>query len=45
MEQVGWDGRSRPAAERRGSTIAEWPEVLEPLSDTFLGEAYLGPWN
>lgn len=45
MEQVGWDGRPRSVAERSAAHTAEWPEELEPRSDTFLGEAYLGPWN
>jgi len=42
MEQVGWDGRPRPAELRRKVT-KPWPEVLEPLSDTYADHAYLGP--
>ena len=45
MEQVGWDGRPRPASERRRIDPANWPETLEAQSDTCLGEAFLGPWN
>ncbi len=45
MEQVGWDGRPRPAALRRQVDPGNWPEVLEPLSDTYRGEPYLGPWG
>ena len=49
IEQVGWDGRPRPAASRRrienAGDPAHWPENLEAQSDTYLGEAYLGPWN
>jgi catechol 2,3-dioxygenase-like lactoylglutathione lyase family enzyme len=45
MEQVGWDGRTRSAAERREVDPRHWPEALEPLSDTFGGEPYLGPWG
>ena len=44
MEQVGWDGRPRPKEQRRIQTNGEWPETLEPLSDTYQGEPYLGPW-
>ena len=43
MEQVGWEGRPRPWEERRRVVPGEWPEVLEPLSDTYDGEPFLGP--
>jgi hypothetical protein len=42
MEQVGWDGKVRPAAERR-AVPAVWPETLEPLSDTYVDQVYQGP--
>lgn len=42
MEQVGWDGRPRPASERR-KTMDPWPEALEPMSDVYGGEAFMGP--
>ncbi len=45
MEQVGWDGRPRPAAQRLKVDNANWPDTIEAQSDTYLGEAYLGPWN
>ena len=45
MEQVGWDGRPRKAAERRHVDPANWPDALEPLPDTFKGEPLLGPWG
>ena len=45
MEQVGWDGRVRPKSERRQVDPNHWPEALEPLSDTFKGEPFLGPWG
>ncbi|MBL8385218.1 MAG: VOC family protein [Burkholderiales bacterium] len=45
MEQVGWDGRPRPAASRRPIDNDHWPDVIDADTDTFLGEAYLGPWN
>ena len=46
MEQIGWDGRCRSPQERRqiaASSWQEWPETLEPLSDSFMGEQLLGP--
>jgi catechol 2,3-dioxygenase-like lactoylglutathione lyase family enzyme len=44
MEQIGWDGRPRPTAQRRKVDNNAWPETLEPMSDSFRGEPYLGPW-
>jgi catechol 2,3-dioxygenase-like lactoylglutathione lyase family enzyme len=42
MEQVGWDGRVRTREQRR--TIVEpWPETLEPLSDTYVDQTFMGP--
>jgi catechol 2,3-dioxygenase-like lactoylglutathione lyase family enzyme len=43
MEQVGWDGRTRPQAERRKVEPGMWPEALPPLSDTYGGETFWGP--
>jgi len=42
MEQVGWDGKARPAEQRR-PTQAEWPEALDPLSDTYVDQVFQGP--
>jgi catechol 2,3-dioxygenase-like lactoylglutathione lyase family enzyme len=42
MEQIGWDGRVRPASERRLAN-GEWPEALEPLSDTYVDQVFQGP--
>jgi catechol 2,3-dioxygenase-like lactoylglutathione lyase family enzyme len=42
MEQVGWDGRARPASERR-RVGPVWPETLEPLSDTYVDQVFQGP--
>jgi catechol 2,3-dioxygenase-like lactoylglutathione lyase family enzyme len=44
MEQVGWDGRVRPASQRR-PVLADWPETLEPLSDTYADQVFQGPWG
>lgn len=30
MEQIGWDGKPRPAPQRPRPTKGEWPEFLEP---------------
>jgi catechol 2,3-dioxygenase-like lactoylglutathione lyase family enzyme len=42
MEQVGWDGRVRPAGERR-KVNGNWPEAIEPLSDTYVDQVFQGP--
>jgi len=42
MEQVGWDGKPRPQELRRPVQGA-WPEVLEPLSDTYVDQTFQGP--
>ncbi len=42
MEQVGWDGRARPASQRR-SVSKTWPETLDPLSDTYVDQVFQGP--
>jgi catechol 2,3-dioxygenase-like lactoylglutathione lyase family enzyme len=42
MEQVGWDGRVRPQSMRR-QVARDWPEVLEPLSDTYVDQVFQGP--
>jgi hypothetical protein len=44
MEQVGWDGKPRPAAMRRPQALKDWPEMLMPESDSYRGEPFLGPW-
>jgi catechol 2,3-dioxygenase-like lactoylglutathione lyase family enzyme len=44
MEQLGWDGKPRPASQRR-DTSGAWPTTLEPMSDTYQGEPFLGPWG
>ena len=45
MEQIGWDGKPRPKELRRKPVTGEWPATLEPLSDTYQGEPFLGPWG
>jgi len=43
MEQIGWDGKPRPAASRRKVDNEHWPESLDALSDTYLGPVFQGP--
>jgi catechol 2,3-dioxygenase-like lactoylglutathione lyase family enzyme len=43
MEQIGWDGRPRPADARRKIDNAAWPETLDALSDTYRGPVFQGP--
>jgi len=43
MEQVGWDGRPRPASLRPRIDNTRWPDSVPAASDTYLGEPYLGP--
>jgi catechol 2,3-dioxygenase-like lactoylglutathione lyase family enzyme len=45
MEQVGWNGRPRSKRARVPASVAQWPEAVEPKSDTYTGEPYLGPWG
>lgn len=42
MEQLGWDGRPRTAAQRR--VIKQpWPETLDALTDTYIDQTFMGP--
>lgn len=45
MEQLGWDGRPRPATERHQAEAdpAHWPETIEALPDSFGGFVFQGP--
>jgi len=45
MEQIGWDGKPRPASKRRKVKPGVWPERLAALSDSYAGEPFLGPWE
>src|SRR5712671_5781543 len=45
MEQVGWNGRPRPQRGRVPARFSQWPDAVEPKSDTYTGEPYLGPWG
>jgi catechol 2,3-dioxygenase-like lactoylglutathione lyase family enzyme len=45
MEQIGWDGKPRPADERPKIDNENWPKTLPLDADMFNGEVYLGPWS
>jgi catechol 2,3-dioxygenase-like lactoylglutathione lyase family enzyme len=45
MEQIGWDGRPRPAELRRTIVPGSWPDELDADSDSYMGEPLLGPWS
>jgi catechol 2,3-dioxygenase-like lactoylglutathione lyase family enzyme len=42
MEQIGWDGRPRPAAERR-PVDPDWPQTLAARPDTYADQIMQGP--
>ena len=43
MEQIGWDGKPRPAAMRPNPKSGGWPATLPAESDVYGGETLLGP--
>ena len=43
MEQIGWEGRPRPQELRRKVDNAAWPEELDAMPDTYLGQVFHGP--
>jgi catechol 2,3-dioxygenase-like lactoylglutathione lyase family enzyme len=43
MEQIGWDGIQRPAAQRPYPEPGEWPATLPDRTDVYGGETLLGP--
>jgi len=47
MEQIGWDGKPRPAhlREHIPSHPTDWPAHIEQSSDAYGGEVFLGPLN
>ena len=45
MEQIGWDGRPRPADQRPRIDNDAWPAYVPAQTDTFNGEVFLGPWS
>ena len=44
MEQIGWDGRSRPEGEVVYPRD-DWPETVPRRDDEFNGVQFLGPWE
>lgn len=45
MEQVGWDGKPRPASARPAVKQGAWPDSVPEMPDSYRGEPFLGPWN
>lgn len=45
MEQIGWDGKPRPASERPRAAPGVWPETIAAQPDSYMGEPFLGPWE
>jgi len=43
MEQIGWDGKPRPASQRAKIDNDHWPDQLDPRSDSYCGEVFMGP--
>ena len=43
MEQIGWDGKPRPASERPVITPGVWPATVPGQPDSYAGETLLGP--
>jgi catechol-2,3-dioxygenase len=42
MEQIGWDGRPRLAAQRRRPQ-AQWPQTIDAVPDTYADQIMQGP--
>jgi catechol 2,3-dioxygenase-like lactoylglutathione lyase family enzyme len=42
MERIGWDGNPRPAELRR-KVGKDWPEAIEPMTDTYADQTFMGP--
>ncbi|MDP4594893.1 MAG: VOC family protein [Beijerinckiaceae bacterium] len=45
MEQVPGHAIRLPAGEPANMKPSSWPKTIAPRADTYMGEAYLGPWG
>lgn len=45
MEQVQGNAVMLPQGTSANMKHASWPETISPRPDTYMGEAYLGPWG
>jgi catechol 2,3-dioxygenase-like lactoylglutathione lyase family enzyme len=45
MEQIGWEGKPKPAELRRPLSISDWPDCVDGDDNFYLGEPFLGPWG
>lgn len=43
MEQIGWEGKPRPAAQRPRVDPRAWPETVDARPEFYAGEIFLGP--
>lgn len=43
IEQIGWDGKPRPAEQRPKIDARAWPETLEARPEFYAGEVLQGP--
>jgi hypothetical protein len=43
-EQGGWDDKERPQGQPR-AVQGDWPEAIEPLSDTYVDQVFQAPWE
>jgi catechol 2,3-dioxygenase-like lactoylglutathione lyase family enzyme len=43
IEQIGWDGKPRPAQARPHVDPRDWPAAIDAQPDTYAGETLLGP--
>ncbi len=43
MEQIGWDGKARPAELRQRVQLGQWPKQIDLVPDTYTGQVFLGP--
>jgi catechol 2,3-dioxygenase-like lactoylglutathione lyase family enzyme len=45
MEQIGWDGKTKPAELRNPRPLNQWPETLDHDGNIYFGEPFFGPWG
>jgi catechol 2,3-dioxygenase-like lactoylglutathione lyase family enzyme len=45
MEQIGWDGKTKPKEMRNPVPISRWPDRLANEGNIYSGEPFFGPWG
>ncbi len=43
MDQIGWDGKARPAELRSRLPLQQWPNEVDGQPDSYTGQVFLGP--